>query len=229
MLNEITGINYSTLHKITKLLEKFSANLALSCLISSLLIIGSLSVSSTKAEAASCSSAMAKLQNAKRKLIPSQRQARKAERNLQGIRRDFTKAHNSRNRWKSKHKRGRCNRSGANQRTCAKAEKEMRFWNKQMRQLQREEHRAVSKVRKLRSGRLAASVNRAERVRKASCGPIPAPQAPRRTSQEAQAEQIRRAAQAAALGAAVGIAIGIIGASNSGGSNCRNNPLGANC
>ena len=171
MLIEITGINHSTLHKITKLLEKFSANGGLSCLNSTLLVQRlTVEISSTKAEAASCSSAMAKLQNAKRKLIPSQRQAREAEHTSAGNQKSFLPRHIT----AETDGNPSTNVAGANDLgpisriTAPKRKLNMRFWNKHMRQLQREEHRAVSKVRKLRSGRLAVSVNRAERVRKAS-------------------------------------------------------------
>ncbi|MBZ0215657.1 MAG: SDR family oxidoreductase [Fimbriimonadaceae bacterium] len=113
------------------------------------------------------------------------------------------------------------------QRKCAKAEREVGVWNREMQNLQREESALLRRQNNNNYSSIRAREVRAERVRVASCDGLPAPRAPRTTTTEAE-----RAARDLAIGVAAGILGGILsrgGGHSHGGGNCRNNPLGANC
>ncbi len=193
---------------------------ALSLLISFSISTPSLLMTTAHSHAVSCQSASRTLTSIQNKMVKQRRQEKSIRRELASVRNDFAKAQKQRKRWERSAKKYKCNRSGANHKRCAKAEKEVRFWKKQMRKLQREEDKLLR--RQSRSGYKSARAKeaRAEKVRKASCSGLPAPKRPTLTAEE-------RLARDVAVGTAIGIIGGIIGSrsrSRGTGGNCHRNP-----
>jgi len=175
------------------------------------------------ASAASCKGATNKLVSLQRKTVQLLRNDRVTERELRKVQRDFSKAYKQRKKWRKKVKSSGCNKKGANHRICAKAEREDHFWTGQMRKLQREENKLLRSQRKANAARKKEW--RAEKARRTACRGLPAPRRPRKTIAEAGRDKIAR-------DIFIGVAIGVLGriaGRRSGGNNCRNNPLGANC
>lgn len=178
-------------------------------------------MTTARSHAVSCQSATRTLTAIQNKMVKQRRQEKSIRKQLASVRNDFATAQNQRKKWERSARKYKCNRSGADHKRCAKAEKEVRFWKKQMRKLQREEDKLLR--RQSRSGYKSALAKeaRAEKVRKASCSGLPAPKRPTTTAQERLAREI-------AIGTAIGIIGGIISNRSRGagslGSNCHRNP-----
>ena len=177
----------------------------------------------------SCSAATSALRNIQNEMVQQRRDERTIRTNLNQVRTDFQNALRKRNEWKRAIRTNRCHRSDANQRKCLKAEREVAAWNREMRNLQREESALLRRQNKNNYNSIRAREVRAERNRAASCNGLPAPRAATTTEAERRANALARDL---AIGAAIGILGGIMnrgGGHSHGGGNCRNNPLGANC
>lgn len=175
---------------------------------------------SPAAYAQSCASATRALTNIQKGNVKKRRAERGIRNELDKVRGDFAKAQKQRKKWERSASRNKCNKKGANAGRCAKAEKEVRFWKKQMRSLQREEEKLLRQQRRNGMQRALAKEEAAEKVRQASCNGLPAPRRPTLTAEERLARE--------AAGAAIGILLGTIAnrtqRGGAPGNKCHRNP-----
>lgn len=143
-----------------------------------------------QAHAISCASATKKLTSIQSKMVKQRREERKIRNQLEEVRKDFAKAQKQRKKWERSAKRHKCDKKGANAGKCQKAEREVRLWNKEMKNLQREEERWLRKQRKNGFEKALVKEEAAEKVRNASCSGLPAPKRPTLTPEEQAAARL---------------------------------------